>query len=116
MFGHFLDGMSCVRCGGPATLKPYNPVKERTDQSENKGLTIQVNADTSKALKQMKEITEAANECVVALEKLDKVMDKFTNQNETVEIYCDSKVIAQSTIKQTADSIKMIVTDLKGVR
>lgn len=43
-------------------------------------------------------------------------MDKFTNQNETVEIYCDSKVIAQSTIKQTTDSIKMTVIDLKGVR
>ncbi|QWH28963.1 hypothetical protein EXW51_13760 [Bacillus mycoides] len=82
----------------------------------NNKLKINIDADTSEALKQMKEVTEAANECVAALEKLDKVMGKFTNQNETVEIYCDSKVIAQSTIKQTTDSIKMTVNDLKGVR
>ncbi|WP_257131545.1 hypothetical protein [Bacillus toyonensis] len=116
MFGHFLDGMSCVRCGGPVTLRPYNPVKKRTDQGEIKGLTIQVSADTTEVLEKIKEVTEAANECVEALEKLDKVMGKFTNQNETVEIYCDSKVIAQSTIKKITDSIKMTVTDLKGVR
>ncbi|PEL58116.1 hypothetical protein CN551_18800 [Bacillus toyonensis] len=81
-----------------------------------KGLTIQVSADTTEVLEKIKEVTEAANECVEALEKLDKVMGKFTNQNETVEIYCDSKVIAQSTIKKITDSIKMTVTDLKGVR
>ncbi|PHC03862.1 hypothetical protein COF04_10055 [Bacillus toyonensis] len=82
----------------------------------NNKLKINIDADTSEALKQMKEVTQAANECVAALEKLEKVMGKFANQNETVEIYCDSKVIAQSTIKQITDSTKMAVTDLKGVR
>ncbi|WP_202822908.1 hypothetical protein [Bacillus cereus] len=116
MFGHFLDGMSCVRCGGPAILRLYNPVKKRTNQSENKGLTIQVNADTTEALEKIKEVTEAANECVEALEKLERVMGRFTNQNETVEIYCDGKVIAQTVIKQTTDNIKTKVTDYKEVR
>ncbi|PHE09066.1 hypothetical protein COF62_22985 [Bacillus toyonensis] len=116
MLGHFLDGMSCVRCGGPATFRPYDPVKKRTDQSKNKGLTIQVNADITEALERIREVTEVANECEEALEKLEKVMGKFANQNETVEIYCDSKVIAQSTIKQITDSTKMAITDLKGVR
>ncbi|MED3089259.1 hypothetical protein [Bacillus toyonensis] len=59
----------------------------------NHKLTIKVDADTSEVLKQMKEITEAANECVEALEKLEEVMGKFTNRSETVELYCDGKVI-----------------------
>lgn len=49
-------------------------------------LIIQVNADTTEALKQMKEVTEAANECVDALEKLEKVMGKFTNKNDVIKI------------------------------
>ncbi|WP_180250261.1 hypothetical protein [Bacillus toyonensis] len=42
----------------------------------NNKLTIKVNADTSEALKQMTEVTEAANECVATLEKLEKVIGK----------------------------------------
>ncbi|RWS41500.1 hypothetical protein EKA14_19595 [Bacillus mycoides] len=61
-------------------------------------LTIKVDADTSEALKQMKEVTEAANECVEALEKLDRVMGKFANPNETVEWFCDGKAIAQTIV------------------
>ncbi|PGU05106.1 hypothetical protein COD21_25470 [Bacillus cereus] len=49
-------------------------------------LIIQVNADTTEALKQMKEVTEAANECVDALEKMEKVMGKFTNKNDVIKI------------------------------
>ncbi|MFJ6034295.1 hypothetical protein ACIQFL_28765 [Bacillus toyonensis] len=41
-------------------------------------LTIKVDADTTEALKQMKEVTEAANECVVALEKLERLTNKFS--------------------------------------
>ncbi|MES1054336.1 hypothetical protein FOA24_37165 [Bacillus thuringiensis] len=82
----------------------------------NNKLKINIDADTSEALKQMKEVTEAANECVAALEKLNKVMGRFTNQNETVEMYCDGKVIAQTIIKQTTDNIKTKVTDYKEVR
>ncbi|MGX5519413.1 hypothetical protein [Bacillus cereus] len=44
----------------------------------NNKLTIKVDADTSEALKQMREVTEAANECVVALEKLEKLTNKFS--------------------------------------
>ncbi|MBE5107440.1 hypothetical protein IGI01_19800 [Bacillus thuringiensis] len=44
----------------------------------NNKLTIKVNADTSEALKQMKEVTEAANECVAALEKLERLTNKFS--------------------------------------
>ncbi|PFI75164.1 hypothetical protein [Bacillus cereus] len=40
-------------------------------------LTIKVDVDTQEALKQMKELTEAANECVAAFEKLEKAMDRF---------------------------------------
>ncbi|MFJ6242240.1 hypothetical protein ACIQHV_12455 [Bacillus bombysepticus] len=31
MFGHFLDGISCVRCGGRTIPKPYNPVVKDDD-------------------------------------------------------------------------------------
>ncbi|UDV85447.1 hypothetical protein [Bacillus cereus] len=79
----------------------------------NNKLTIKVDADTSEALKQMKEVTEAANECVVALEKLEKVMGKFTGKSElngiTVKIptVLDGKTIsdAVSKINPTANKI-----------
>ncbi|NCA61182.1 hypothetical protein C6A78_02650 [Bacillus cereus] len=116
MFGHFSEGMNCVKCGGPTIEKPYSPVEKQVNQNKNSELTIQVSVDTTKALEGIKEVTDAANECVEALEKLEKVMGKFTNQNETVEIYCNGKVIAQTVIKQTTDNIKMKVTDYKEVR
>ncbi|MGH1313733.1 hypothetical protein ACQVWH_12420 [Bacillus toyonensis] len=49
----------------------------------NNKLTIKVNADTTEALKQMKEVTEAANECVGALEKLEKLTNKFSGFPQT---------------------------------
>ncbi|WP_235634788.1 hypothetical protein [Bacillus mycoides] len=129
MLGHFLDGMRCVNCGGPATLKPHNPVKKQNDQRKNKELKIQVNIATTEALKQMKEVNEAANECLAALEKLEKVMGRFTNKNELKDIkvglVLDGKLIAESitkttdgfkstvsTIKQTSDSIKSTVCNI----
>ncbi|MGH1212676.1 hypothetical protein ACQVWG_05775 [Bacillus cereus] len=80
----------------------------------NKKLKINIDADTTEVLKQMREVTEAANECVDALEKLEEVMGKFTNQNETVEIYCNGKVIAQTVIKQTTDSIRYQGSEIIG--
>ncbi|MBG9535677.1 MULTISPECIES: hypothetical protein [Bacillus] len=71
----------------------------------NNKLTIKVDVDTNEALKQMKEVTEAANECAEALEKLEKVMDKFTNRSDTVELYCEGKLLSKSTVNHTADSI-----------
>ncbi|PEY75259.1 hypothetical protein [Bacillus cereus] len=65
----------------------------------NNKLKINIDADTSEALKQMKEVTEAANECVKALEKLDKVMGRFTNKTDSlfieVPVVLNGKTIAQ---------------------
>ncbi|MGH0854859.1 hypothetical protein, partial [Bacillus cytotoxicus] len=83
------------------------------NQNKNSELTIQVSVDTTKALEGIKEVTEAANECADALEKLEKVMHKFKGQSETSEVSFDIKSIAQSTIEQTADnSIKLQVSKL----
>ncbi|HGA1023161.1 TPA: hypothetical protein ACIQN7_003528 [Bacillus cereus] len=79
----------------------------------NNKLKINIDADTSEALKQMKEVTEAANECVKALEKLDKVMGKFTGKSEldgiTVKVptVLDGKTISEavSRINPTANTI-----------
>lgn len=86
MFGHFLEGMNCVKCGGPTIEKPYNPVEKQVNQNKNSELTIQVSVDTTKALEGIKEVTDAANECVEALEKLEKVMGKFTSKNDVINI------------------------------
>lgn len=44
----------------------------------NNKLKINIDADTTEALKQMKEVTEAANECVAALERVEKLTNKFS--------------------------------------
>ncbi|MDZ5609605.1 hypothetical protein U2I54_21735 [Bacillus pseudomycoides] len=49
-------------------------------------LTIKLDADTTEALKQMKEVTEAANECVAALEKMETVMKKFSGESKSIEV------------------------------
>ncbi len=86
MFGHFLEGMNCVKCGGPTIEKLYSPVEKQVKQNKNSELTIQVSVDTTKALEGIKEVTEAANECTEALEKLERVMGKFTNKNDVIKI------------------------------
>ena len=112
MFGHFLEGMNCVKCGGPTIEKPYRPVEKQVNQNKNSELIIQVGVDTTEALEGIKEVTEAANECADALEKLEKVMDKFTNRSDTVELYCEGKLLSKSTVNHTADSIQSRV--IKG--
>ncbi|ANN35577.1 hypothetical protein BK704_13695 [[Bacillus thuringiensis] serovar konkukian] len=116
MFGHFLDGMKCVNCGGPTRERPYKPVIKQIDQNKNRELTIKVNVDTAEALKQMKEVTEAANEYVAALEKLESVMGRFTNKGELkdmkVSIVLDRKVLAKSIVEQTTDGFKMSVNHI----
>ncbi|MCC2412613.1 MULTISPECIES: hypothetical protein [Bacillus cereus group] len=79
----------------------------------NNKLKINIDADTSEALKQMKEVTEAANECVVALSKLEQVMGNFTDQTSTVELYCDGKLVAQSLVKRTTDTIKISANNIQ---
>ncbi|MFJ7804757.1 hypothetical protein ACIQYD_04405 [Bacillus cereus] len=79
----------------------------------NNKLTIKVDVDTSEALKQIKEVIEVANECVAALEKLEKVMGKFTGKSEldgiTVKVptVLDGKTISEavSRIQPTANKI-----------
>lgn len=69
-------------------------------------LTINVNADTTEALKQMKEVTEAANECVAALEKLENVMGRFEkkpvqtfNFNPTIKTFTNLSELSESISK-----------------
>ncbi|ASZ66158.1 MULTISPECIES: hypothetical protein [Bacillus cereus group] len=79
----------------------------------NNKLKINIDANTTEALKKMKEVTEAANECVEALEKLEKVMGKFTGKSElngiTVKVptVLDGKTISEavSKINPTANTI-----------
>lgn len=105
-----VDGLSCCRCGGPTRPMPFMPMKKQDRHCKTKELTIQVTADTTEALERIKEITDAANECADALDKLEKVMDKFTNKGEIkdvkVSIVLDRKVFTESIAKHTADSIQ----------
>ena len=76
-------------------------------------LTIQVNADTTEALEGIREVTNVANECVATLEKLERVMGKFTSKSElngvTVKVSnaLDGKTISEavSRIQPTAKTI-----------
>ena len=65
----------------------------------NNKLKININADTTEALKQMMEVTEIANECVGALEKLERVMGRFTNKTDSllieVPVVLNGKTLAQ---------------------
>ncbi|PFW87235.1 hypothetical protein COL32_27650 [Bacillus pseudomycoides] len=72
--------------------------------SEQKSaLSVKVEVDTKEANENIKELTAAVNDCVEAFEKLEKVIGKFKNQNETVELYCDGKVIAQTIIQRVKE-------------
>ncbi|KXY95155.1 hypothetical protein [Bacillus cereus] len=71
----------------------------------NNKLTIKVDADTSEALKQMKEVTEAANECVAALEKLERLTNKFSGFPQT-KVFAQSDSIVQR-INSEASNIRV---------
>ncbi|MGN4543837.1 hypothetical protein [Bacillus cereus] len=68
------------------------------------------NVEKNEALERIKEVTEAANECVAAFEKLEKVMGRFTNKGELkdvkVSIVVDRKILVKSIAEHTADSIQ----------
>ena len=72
----------------------------------NNKLMVEVGVETTEALEGIKEVTQAANECADALGKLEKIMDKFTNRSDTVELYCGGKLLSKSTVNHTADSIQ----------
>lgn len=74
-------------------------------------LTVRVNADTTEVLKQMKEVREAANECTEAFEKLEKVMGRFTNKNNSIEI----EVPILLNGKQIAEGITRITETEKEI-
>ncbi|MED3022341.1 MULTISPECIES: hypothetical protein [Bacillus cereus group] len=65
-------------------------------------VSAHIDIDTTEAKANIEELTLAINECVNAFEKLVKVMNKYTGEAETVELYCDGEVIAQ-TIVQSND-------------
>lgn len=77
-------------------------------------LSVQINIDTKEAQENIKELTKAADECVAALSKLEQVMGRCTHQVNTVELYCDGKVLARSLIKHKADAIKMSANNITG--
>ena len=82
----------------------------RIHKMANNKLIIEVTADTTEALEGIKEVTEAANECAKALEKLEKVMGRLTNKNEQEDIKfvmtLGDKVLIKSIVEHTADSIQ----------
>ncbi|KXY32213.1 hypothetical protein AT269_20260 [Bacillus cereus] len=69
----------------------------------NNKLIVEVSADTTEALERIKEVKNAANECVDVLEKLEKVMGRFTNKNDSIEIevpvLINGKQIAEAITK-----------------
>ncbi|KIP25613.1 hypothetical protein BG10_3077 [Bacillus thuringiensis serovar morrisoni] len=101
----------CPKCNGAFVdvwvMKKYT--QKSNDAKKNiQGLTIELNVETTEALKRIKEVTEAANECVDALEKLEKVMDRFTGKSGLIEsgvinIELDGRTIADQTYKAIQD-------------
>ncbi|WP_255264205.1 hypothetical protein [Bacillus thuringiensis] len=106
--GNNLDGVSCANCGGPTWIKTLDSTEKQVKKDKIQGLTIELNVDTTEALKQMKEVTQAANECVDALEKLEKAMGRFTGKNGLIEsgvinVELDGGTIANQTYKAIQD-------------
>ncbi|HDX9636365.1 TPA: hypothetical protein ACR3Z8_003685 [Bacillus thuringiensis] len=65
-------------------------------------VSAQIDIDTTEAKANIEELTLAIKECVSAFERLEKVMNKYTGEAETVELYLDGKAVAQ-TIVQSDD-------------
>lgn len=78
----------------------------------NNKLEININVDTSEALKQIKEVTEVVNECVAALEKLERLKKKFSGLVTGVVISLNTvsndKSIASDVIRRINDSEEKI--------
>ncbi|OUA60366.1 hypothetical protein [Bacillus thuringiensis] len=76
-------------------------------------IKINIDADTSEALKQMKEVTEAANECVAALEKLERLTNKFSGLARggivSVPVTLNGNAISESVskIQENDESIRL---------
>lgn len=88
-------------------LMDLEPIEtEACIRTVNNKLMVEVGVETTEALEGIKEVTQAANECADALDKLEKIMNKFTNRSDTVELYCGGKLLSKSTVNHTADSIQ----------
>ncbi|MDA1815463.1 hypothetical protein PDK14_10270 [Bacillus cereus] len=81
--------------------------------SEQKStLSVKVEVDTKEVKENIKELTKAADECVVALSKLEQVVGRFTNKGELkdiqIDIVLDGRVTAESIIRKVneIDEIK----------
>ncbi|MCW1939470.1 hypothetical protein OMD49_06480 [Bacillus anthracis] len=76
----------------------------------NNKLMVEVGVDTTEALEGIKEVTEAANECAAALEKLEKVMGKFNKNDDALEInmplILNGRAIAEATKRIKQDIIR----------
>ncbi|EMY5507927.1 hypothetical protein V8T57_004445 [Bacillus wiedmannii] len=62
-------------------------------------ISAHIDIDTTEAKANIEELTLAINECVSAFEKLEKAMNRYTGEAETVEFYCDGEVIGQTIVK-----------------
>ncbi|PFN60158.1 hypothetical protein [Bacillus thuringiensis] len=62
-------------------------------------ISVQIDIDTTEAKEIVEELTLAINECVSAFEKLEKVMNKYTGEAETVELYLDGKAVARKIVQ-----------------
>jgi len=60
--------------------------------------SVKVEVDTKETNENIKELIAAVNDCVEAFEKLEKVMNKFTNKSETVELFCEGKLIDRKEV------------------
>ncbi|WP_333729854.1 hypothetical protein [Bacillus mobilis] len=75
-------------------------------------MSVQINIDTKEAQENIKELTKAADECVVTLSKLEQVMGRFTNKGELkdiqIGIVLDGRVTAESIVRKVneIDEIK----------
>ncbi|ARJ26075.1 hypothetical protein B7492_34150 (plasmid) [Bacillus mycoides] len=66
-------------------------IKELMESEKKNTVAVKVDVDTKEALKQMKEVTEAANECVAALEKLERLTNKFSGFPQTkISVHADT--------------------------
>ncbi|PGA97570.1 hypothetical protein COL93_22140 [Bacillus toyonensis] len=80
--------------------------KEETEST----LSVKVEVDTKEANENIKELTAAANECVEALERLEKVVDQFNKKGDSIEMNApltlDGRAIAEATLQFQRDLIR----------
>lgn len=62
-------------------------------------VSAHIDIDTTEAKVNIEELTLTINKCVSAFERLEKFMNKYTREDETVELHCDGEVIARTIVK-----------------